>query len=93
MKRSAFLINTARGELVEEKVLINALRNRVIAGAGLDVYESEPKVSKALLKMQNVVALPHLGSATAETRIAMGMRVVDNLIEFFAGRTPKDLVQ
>lgn len=92
MKPSAFLINTARGEVVDEPALAEALRQGAIAGAGLDVYEQEPRVNAALLTMQNVVLLPHLGSATAETRIAMGMRVADNLENFFAGKSPPDRV-
>jgi lactate dehydrogenase-like 2-hydroxyacid dehydrogenase len=92
MKRSAFLINTARGEVVDEAALAEALRNRVIAGAGLDVYEHEPRVPQAFTGLENVVLLPHLGSATLETRVAMGMRVADNLERFFAGLEPNDRV-
>lgn len=92
MKRSAFLINTARGEVVDEAALADALRNRVIAGAGLDVYEQEPRVPEAFLGLENVVLLPHLGSATLETRVAMGMRVAENLERFFAGLEPGDRV-
>ena len=92
MKRSAFLINSARGDVVDPKALIAALRKGTIAGAGLDVYEGEPKVQEELLVMENVVLLPHLGSASMETRIAMGMRVLDNLKAFFAGREPGDRV-
>jgi lactate dehydrogenase-like 2-hydroxyacid dehydrogenase len=92
MKRSAFLINTARGEVVDEAALAEALRNRVIAGAGLDVYEHEPRVPEAFMGLENVVLLPHLGSATLETRVAMGMRVAENLERFFAGLEPRDRV-
>ncbi|MEM9384718.1 MAG: D-glycerate dehydrogenase [Pseudomonadota bacterium] len=92
MKRGAFLINTARGDVVDEAALTAALRDGVIAGAGLDVYEKEPTVTEALLSMDNVVLLPHLGSATLETREAMGMRVVSNLRAFFAGKAPHDRV-
>jgi lactate dehydrogenase-like 2-hydroxyacid dehydrogenase len=92
MKASAFLINTARGEVVDEAALAVALRNRVIAGAGLDVYEQEPHVPEAFMGLENVVLLPHLGSATLETRVAMGMRVADNLERFFAGLEPGDRV-
>ena len=92
MKRTAFLINTARGEVVDEVALVEALRNRTIAGAGLDVYEHEPKVPEAFLGLENVVLLPHLGSATLETRVAMGMRVAENLERFFAGLEPGDRV-
>ncbi len=92
MKPSAFLINTARGEVVDEAALATVLRERVIAGAGLDVYEHEPRVPEAFLGLENVVLLPHLGSATLETRVAMGMRVAKNLDHFFAGLEPEDRV-
>ncbi|HEY4214357.1 MAG TPA: D-glycerate dehydrogenase [Steroidobacteraceae bacterium] len=92
MKKTAFVINTARGEVVDEKALVVALRNGTIAGAGLDVYEQEPKVTEELLSLENVVLLPHLGSATLETRTAMGMRVARNLDSFFAGAAPPDRV-
>jgi lactate dehydrogenase-like 2-hydroxyacid dehydrogenase len=92
MKRTAFLINTARGDVVDESALAEALRNRVIAGAGLDVYEHEPRVPEAFIGLENVVLLPHLGSATLETRVAMGMRVAENLERFFAGLEPGDRV-
>ena len=90
MKSGAFLINTARGDVVDEAALVRALRSGAIAGAGLDVFEKEPSVSKELMSMENVVLLPHLGSATSETRYAMGMRVVENIEAFFAGETPRD---
>jgi lactate dehydrogenase-like 2-hydroxyacid dehydrogenase len=90
MKPSAFLINTARGDVIDEAALVTALQNGDIAGAGLDVFEKEPTVSPALLEMENVVLLPHLGSATLETRAAMGMRVVENIDAFFADDTPRD---
>lgn len=92
MKPTAFLINTARGEVVDEAALAEALRQRAIAGAGLDVYEHEPRVPESFLDLENVVLLPHLGSATLETRIAMGMRVAENLERFFAGLEPDDRV-
>ncbi|NMG74941.1 2-hydroxyacid dehydrogenase [Aromatoleum diolicum] len=92
MRREAFLINTARGEVIDEQALIDALHNGTIAGAGLDVFEAEPRVSEALLTMENVVLLPHLGSATRETRVGMGMRVLDNVTAYFDGRTPPDKV-
>jgi lactate dehydrogenase-like 2-hydroxyacid dehydrogenase len=92
MKTSAFLINTARGDVVDEDALVRALRERRIAGAGLDVFETEPMVTRALTERDDVVLLPHLGSATSETRIAMGMRVIDNLSAFFEGRGAPDAV-
>jgi lactate dehydrogenase-like 2-hydroxyacid dehydrogenase len=92
MKPGAFLINTARGEIVVEDALIQALRERRIAGAGLDVYEQEPRVPAGLLELENVVLLPHLGSATLETRVAMGMRVAHNVERFLARQEPPDRV-
>ncbi|WP_113408156.1 D-glycerate dehydrogenase [Hyphomicrobiales bacterium] len=92
MKPEAFLINTARGDVVDEAALISALEQGTIRGAGLDVYEAEPHVPERLRAMDNVVLLPHLGSATEETRTAMGMKVVDNIAAFFAGREPPDRV-
>lgn len=81
-----FLINISRGSVVKEEDLLVALRNKSIAGAGLDVYESEPHVPEALLTMDNVVLTPHIGSATLETRAKMGQIVVDNLLAHFEGR-------
>ncbi|NJO37554.1 MAG: D-glycerate dehydrogenase, partial [Rhizobiales bacterium] len=92
MKPSAFLINTARGDIVDEAALVDALRSKRIAGAGLDVFEQEPKVTEALLTMDNTVLLPHLGSATTETREAMGFRVMANALAFFKGEEPGDKV-
>ncbi len=92
MKPTAFLVNTARGDVVDEAALAEALRAGTIAGAGLDVYEQEPRVTPALLEMENVVLLPHLGSATRETREAMGRRAVENLDRFFAGEPLRDPV-
>jgi len=92
MRPTAFLINTARGDIVDEAALVAALERGQIAGAALDVYEQEPHVTPALLTMENVVLLPHLGSATQETRVAMGMRALDNLAAFFAGSAPRDRV-
>jgi hypothetical protein len=92
MKPGAFLINTARGDVVHEAALVAALLDGTIRGAGLDVYEAEPQVPEALKAMENVVLLPHLGSATRETRSAMGMRVAVNLEDFFAGRPLRDPV-
>ncbi|MCB1749617.1 MAG: D-glycerate dehydrogenase [Gammaproteobacteria bacterium] len=92
MPAHAYLINTARGDVVDQQALIDALAARRIAGAGLDVYAGEPVVPAALKTLDNVVLLPHLGSATHETRTAMGLRVVANLDAFFAGREPPDRV-
>ena len=88
MRPSAFLINTARGPIVDEKALVCALAERRIAGAALDVYEHEPRVEPALLTMTNVVLTPHLGSAVAELREAMAHIVVDNIVAVLEGRQP-----
>ncbi len=84
--------HTARNRGGAEAALVDALRNGTIAGAGLDVDEGEPQVSPELIPMENVVLLPHLGSATTETRVAMGMMVLDNAEAFFAGETPPNRV-
>ncbi|MEF3073984.1 D-glycerate dehydrogenase [Methylobacter sp. Wu1] len=92
MKPTAHLINTARGDVVDSKALIKALREKRIAGAGLDVYEGEPNVDEGFLTLDNVSLLPHLGSATIATRTAMGEKVLANLAAFFAGQEPPDRV-
>jgi lactate dehydrogenase-like 2-hydroxyacid dehydrogenase len=81
-----YLVNISRGTVVDEQALVEALQTGRIAGAGLDVFEDEPKVPEALFALDNVVLLPHLASNTHETRAAMGQRVEDNLAAFFAGR-------
>jgi lactate dehydrogenase-like 2-hydroxyacid dehydrogenase len=86
MKPTAYLVNTARGDVVDEAALAEALAAGRIAGAGLDVYAEEPKVPEALLRLPSVTLLPHMGSATLETRTAMGMLATDNLEAFFADR-------
>jgi glyoxylate reductase len=88
MKRSAYLVNTARGPVVEEAALAWALQERLIAGAALDVYENEPSVHPDLLPLENVLLVPHLGSATTETRTAMANLAADNVIAVLAGRAP-----
>jgi lactate dehydrogenase-like 2-hydroxyacid dehydrogenase len=92
MKPGAILVNTARGEVVDEAALVAALRAGRIAGAGLDVYEAEPLLHPGLAALPNVTLLPHLGSATLETREAMGMKVAENLAAFFEGSEPPDRV-
>jgi lactate dehydrogenase-like 2-hydroxyacid dehydrogenase len=92
MQRHAVLINTARGEVVDEAALVTALRERWIAAAGLDVYEREPEIDPGLLALENAVLLPHLGSATIEAREAMGRRALANLRAFFAGAPVPDPV-
>jgi lactate dehydrogenase-like 2-hydroxyacid dehydrogenase len=88
----AILVNTARGGIVDEAALAEALASGAIAAAGLDVHEREPEVTPALLGMENVVLLPHLGSATTESRVGMGMRAIENLERFFSGRPLRDPV-
>ena len=92
MRPTAHLINTARGDVVDSKALCKALQEGWIAGAGLDVYEGEPDIEQQFLDLDNVTLLPHLGSATEETRVAMGNRVLDNITAFFAGQNPVDRV-
>ena len=87
-----YLVNIARGDVVEEAALIDALTNGTIAGAGLDVYENEPRVPQALLNAPNATLLPHLGTATDEVRTDMGMRALRNLLDFDEGARPRDLV-
>jgi hydroxypyruvate reductase len=82
-----YLVNVSRGTVVDEAALVRALREKRIAGAGLDVYEQEPEVPPELFTLDNVVLAPHISSSTAQTRQAMGQRVLDNLAAFFAGRT------
>lgn len=92
MKRSAFVINIARGRVVDEAGLIRALDEGLIAGAGLDVFEREPLQASPLLRMDNVVTLPHIGSATHETREAMAACAVENICQALHGERPRDLV-
>lgn len=92
MKRDAYFVNTARGELVEEPALIDALQERRIGGAGLDVYEQAPHIDPRLLTLPNVVLLPHLGSATFEGREASGERVIANIRFWSDGHRPPDQV-
>lgn len=92
MKPSAHLINTARGDVVDSQALIEALQERRIAGAGLDVYENEPNLDPDFFKLDNVSLLPHLGSATIATRTAMGEKVLANLQAYFAGEELPDRV-
>lgn len=92
MPRHGILINTARGDVVDSEALTHALKHHNIRAAGLDVYEGEPHLHPGFLTLDNVSLLPHLGSATEETRAGMGMRVIDNLDAFFQGESPPDQV-
>jgi glyoxylate reductase len=92
MKKAAFIINTARGPIIDENALVRALKAKRIAGAGLDVFEQEPKVHPELRKMKNVVLNPHLGSATVEVREEMASIVVDNIEALLGGGTPPNCV-
>jgi glyoxylate reductase len=92
MRSTAFLINTARGAVVDEAALAEALASGRLAGAGLDVYEHEPDVHPALLRLSNVVLLPHLGSATTQTRLSMGMMVIENITAVLSGGQPPNRV-
>ncbi|HVA01615.1 MAG TPA: D-glycerate dehydrogenase [Terriglobia bacterium] len=92
MKPTAMLINTARGPVVDEHALLKALESKRIAGAGLDVFEQEPRVLPGLLTLQNLVLAPHMGSATVETRLDMAMLAVKNLLAALAGERPPNIV-
>lgn len=92
MRPGAILINTARGEVVDEDAMIDVLSTGRLGGAGLDVFTGEPQVNPRLLQLPNVVVAPHLGSATWETRTRMGRMVVENLATFFDGKTPPNRV-
>jgi len=92
MKPSAYLINTTRGPVVDEKALVTALREKRIAGAGLDVYEDEPRPAPGLVELDNVVCIPHLGSATEATRAKMATMAATNLVAALKGETPPNLV-
>ncbi len=92
MKSTAFLINTARGPVLDEEALVQALEARALAGAGLDVFEREPQVHPALLRMNNVVLMPHVGSATAETRFQMARLAAENLLAALNGERPRNVV-
>jgi len=92
MKQGAFVINTARGAVIHEEALIRHLQNGHLGGAGLDVFEFEPEISQGLLKLNNVVVVPHIGTANYETRKAMGEEAALNVAEYFRGKRPPNLI-
>ncbi|MDD5165616.1 MAG: D-glycerate dehydrogenase [Candidatus Pacebacteria bacterium] len=92
MKKTAFLINTSRGPIVDECALVEALKNKIIAGAGLDVFEYEPKLSKGLVKLDNVILTPHIASASDTARNEMATLVAQNIVDFFEGKVPANKV-
>ncbi|MBV9571609.1 MAG: D-glycerate dehydrogenase [Alphaproteobacteria bacterium] len=92
MKPSAYIVNTARGEIIDEEALVRMLENGELAGAGLDVFENEPKVDPRLLRLKNVMLLPHMGSATLEGRLDMGEKVIINIKTFVDGHRPPNRV-
>ena len=87
------VINTSRGEIIDEQALADSLFKKKIAGAGLDVFEHEPQITQKLFDSENVVLLPHISSATKESRIAMGERVIKNIDLYLRGKRPPDLVK
>ena len=92
MKSTAYLINTSRGEVVDEKALYKALKEKWIAGAAIDVFEEEPKFTSGLEKLDNIVMTPHIASASLGTRELMSVKAANNIIDFFEGRIPEGLV-
>ncbi len=93
MKNTAFLVNTSRGPVIDEKALVEALKNGEIRGAGMDVYEFEPEITSELKEMDNVIITPHIASATDATRSAMSVAAATNIIEALEGRTPPNLIK
>jgi glyoxylate reductase len=92
MKKTAFIVNTSRGEVIDENALARALRNKQLAGAALDVFEARKEVNSQLRGLPNVMLLPHMGSATDEARIEMGEKVIINIKTFIDGHRPPDQV-
>jgi glyoxylate reductase len=92
LHQHAYIVNTSRGEVIDENALARMLAGGEIAGAALDVFEHEPAINPKLLKLENVILLPHMGSATIEGRIAMGEKVIINIKTFADGHTPPDRV-
>lgn len=92
MKPTAYLIHTARGKVVDDRALVNALKERQLAGAALDVYENEPELTEGMTELDNLMLLPHIGSASTETRDRMALLVADNVLDALAGKKPRSLV-
>ena len=92
MKPTAYFIHTARGKVVDDQALVDALKEGRIAGAALDVYENEPALTEGMIELQNLMLLPHIGSASHETRDKMADLVADNVLDALAGRSPRCLV-
>jgi len=92
MKKSAYLINTSRGPVVDQKDLIKVLKDKIIAGVVLDVFETEPQVPDELCKLKNVVLTPHIGTSTVETRIKMAVRASEKVIQIMYGETPENII-
>ena len=92
MKPTAYLVNTSRGQIIDETALVEALKNKIIRGAGLDVFENEPKLAKGLAKLENIVLTPHTASATEEARSKMAEVAAQNIIEALEGRIPPNLI-
>lgn len=92
MKKTAYLINTSRGPVVDEKALLNALKNKIIAGAAIDVYEREPEFEKGLEELENIIMTPHIASATRCTRELMSRKAAQNIIDYFEGKIPEGAI-
>ena len=92
MKPTAYFIHTARGKVVDDKALVEVLQEGRIAGAALDVYENEPALTEGMTELENLMLLPHIGSASHETRDKMADLVADNVLDALAGKTPRCLV-